>query len=204
MRTRREKRMKELSAEVLSRLTRAAPRDDEEIFTALGGVLTELRGRPVVLRRFAFPPGTASGLWLDLEDMDILAVRDDAANSEHEHVILGHEIWHMFEGHRGEATAGGHVAARTPLAATQGIGGVVRELMASATAFSRGESDASGVPTPRVAARTGFDVRHEAEAEMFGLRLGTDLRAFRRSRRRADLGEVAGRIEDSLGRGLWG
>ncbi|MEV5987025.1 toxin-antitoxin system, toxin component [Streptomyces sp. NPDC052051] len=192
--------MKELSAEVLSRLTRAAPRDDEEIFTALGGVLTELRDRPVVLRRFAFPPGTASGLWLDLEDMDILAVRDDAANSEHEHVILGHEIWHMFEGHREEAAAGGHVAARTPLAATRGIDGVVRELMAS----SGRESDAPGTPAPRVAARTGFDVRHEAEAEMFGLRLGTDLRAFRRSRQRADLGEVAGRIEDSLGRGLWG
>ncbi|MGW1256680.1 toxin-antitoxin system, toxin component [Streptomyces sp. NPDC002513] len=200
MKTRREKRMKELSAGLLTRLGRASPGDDDEIFTALGGILTGLRGRPVVLKRTAFPPGTASGLWLDLEDMDIVAVRDDTTNSEHEHVILGHEIWHMFEGHCGAHTPAGRAAARAHSFHAGAVDDVVRRLLASHDAQLGG----LGASQLGVAARTGFDDRHEAEAEMFGLRLGTDLRTFRRTHWRADLGQVAGRIEDSLGRGLWG
>lgn len=196
---RREKRMKELSAELLTRLADAAPGDDEEMFTALGKILTDLRSRPVVLKRTPFPPGTASGLWLDLEDMDIIAVRDDAANSEHEHVILGHEIWHMFEGHCGVHTPVGRAAARSSIP-NAAVDDVVRQIAAS-----RDERlPHLGAPQLSYAARTGFDNKNEAEAELFGLRLGTELRTFRKSRRRADLGRVAGRIEDSLGRGLWG
>jgi hypothetical protein len=192
--------MKELSAELLARLAGAAPGDDEEIFTALGDILTDLRRRPVVLKRTPFPPGIASGLWLDLEDMDIIAVRDDAANSEHEHVILGHEVWHMFEGHCGIHTPAGRAAARSHSPHTAAVEDVVRQIAASS---DEGLPRLSA-PQLSYAARTGFDNKNEAEAELFGLRLGTELRTFRTSRRRADLGQVAGRIEDSLGRGLWG
>ena len=200
MKRRREIRMKELSAKLLARLAAAAPSDDEEIFTALGEILTDLRGRPVVLKRTAFPIETASGLWIDLEDMDIIAVRDDAANSEHEHVILGHEIWHMFEGHCGVHTPAGRAAARSHPPHAAAVDDVAQQIAAS-----RDERlPALSAPQLSYAARTGFDNKNEGEAELFGLRLGTELRAFRESRRRADLGQVAGRIEDSLGRGLWG
>lgn len=189
--------MKELSAELLTRLAQAAPHDEGEIFAALGRILTGLRGRPVVLKRTAFPPGTASGLWLELEDMDVIAVRDDAANSEHEHVILGHEVWHMLEGHCVTQTPAGRVAAR---AHSTDADAVVDRLLAFRDT-GLGLADARRLGC---AARSRFDDRHEAEAEMFGLRLGTDLRIFRRTQWRADLGQVSGRIEDSLGRGLWG
>jgi|GEM_PF-2634239 len=195
---RREKRMKELSAVLLTRLAQAVPRDDDEMFAELGRVLTDLRGRPVVLKRTAFPPGTASGLWLELEDMDVIAVRDDTTNSEHEHVILGHEIWHMFEGHCGTNSPAGRTAARADAARTGAVDEVVKLLLGS-----RDERlDVVGAPRLGFAARTRFDEKHEAEAEMFGLRLGTDLRIFRRTHWRTDVGQVAARIADSLGRGL--
>ncbi|GAA3776886.1 toxin-antitoxin system, toxin component [Streptomyces chiangmaiensis] len=190
--------MKELSAALLTRLAQAVPRDDDEMFAELGRVLTDLRGRPVVLKRTAFPPGTASGLWLDLEDMDVIAVRDDTTNNEHEHVILGHEIWHMFEGHCGAHSPAGRTAVRADAARTGVVDEVVKRLLGS-----RDERlDVVGAPRLGYAARTRFDEKHEAEAEMFGLRLGTDLRIFRRTHWRADVGQVAARIEDSLGRGL--
>ncbi|MEU1457815.1 toxin-antitoxin system, toxin component [Streptomyces avermitilis] len=200
MKTRREKKMKGLSTELLTRVALAAPGDDEAIFTALGAILTDMRGRPVVLKRTAFPPDTASGLWLDLQDMDIIAVRDDTTNSEHEHVILGHEIWHMFEGHCGVHTPAGRASARADATHPSAVADVVTQLLAT------GDERLHNLSAPQLsyAARTHFDNRHEAEAEMFGLRLGTDLRTFRESNRRADLGQVAGRIEESLGRGLWG
>ncbi|GAA5706167.1 hypothetical protein [Streptomyces avermitilis] len=199
MKSRRETRMKELSAKLLTHLAIAAPRD-EEIFTALGEILTDLRSRPVVLKRTAFPPGTASGLWLDLEDMDIIAVRDDAANGEHEHVILGHEVWHMFEGHCGVHTPAGRAAARSQPPHAAAVHDVVQQIVATR------DNRVPNLSAPQLsyAARTGFDNKEESEAELFGLRLGTELRTFRTSRRRADLGRVAGRIEDSLGRGPWG
>jgi hypothetical protein len=183
--------MKDLSAELLTRLAKAAPGDDEEIFTALGGILTDLRGRPVVLKRTAFPPGTASGLWLDLEDMDLVAVRDD--------VILGHEIWHMFEGHCGARTPAGRAATRAHTSHVGAVDDVVGQILATPDERLHNLS----APQLSYAARTQFDDKHEAEAEMFGLRLGTDLRTFRKAHHRADLGQVAGRIEDSLGKGLW-
>ncbi|MGW2935632.1 toxin-antitoxin system, toxin component [Streptomyces sp. NPDC001156] len=190
--------MKELSTALLTRLAQAVPRDDEEMFTELGRVLTDLRGRPVVLKRTTFPPGTASGLWLDLEDMDVIAVRDDTTNSEHEHVILGHEIWHMFEGHCGAHSPAGRAAARAHAAHDGVVDDVVKQLLVARDA----KLDGLGAPGLGYAARTRFDEKHEAEAEMFGLRLGTDLRIFRRTHWRADVGQVAARIEDSLGRGL--
>jgi hypothetical protein len=190
--------MKELSAELLARLS-GTVQGDGEAFTALGEILTDLRSRPVILKRAPLPPGTASGLWLDLEDMDIIAVREDTANSEHEHVIVGHEIWHMFEGHSAAHTAAGPAAARAAFGHTFAAQDVIRLLTVS------GDDRLSGISERdlRSVGRTEFDDRHEAEAETFGLRFGTALRALHRVHHRPDRNRLAGRIEDSMFRGPW-
>lgn len=191
--------MKALSTKLVTALAQTHPADDDESFTALGVVLSDLRGRPVVLKRAAFPPHTASGLWLDLPDMDVVAVREDTATSEHAHVIVGHEVWHMVQGHCGAHTSVGPAAARASSGHAAAVEDVVRLLLASGDTHLNDLSQRD----LKYAARTNFDAGHEAEAEMFGLRFGTDLRAFRRTHRRPDLHQVAGRIEDSLGRGPW-
>ncbi|MFD0068797.1 toxin-antitoxin system, toxin component [Streptomyces sp. NPDC059944] len=189
--------MKSLSSTLVNGLSEQ--RIDDEIFTALSPLLSSMRGRPVVIKRTAFPPDTTSGLWLDLPDMDILAVREDTADTEHEQVILGHEIWHMVQGHSTVHTRAGRAAARGQAGNTKTIHHVVWHLMTSDDGLLSG----LGAGDLQYAARTGFDDEQEIEAEMFGLRFGTELRAARKTRRRPDLHHVAGRIEDSLGRGPW-
>jgi hypothetical protein len=191
--------MEELSATLVASLAQAKPADDDAIFTGLSAILSQMRGRPVVLKRAAFPVNTASGLWLDLPDMDIVAVRDDTADTQHEHVILGHEIWHMFQGHCGAHTPAGRAAARAHPAHAAAVEAVVTGLL-DGRDEQLGDLSKSDL---RYAARTDFDDEDEAEAEVFGLRLGTDLRAFRQTHRRPDLHQLAGRIEESLGHGLW-
>ncbi|MFD5814771.1 toxin-antitoxin system, toxin component [Streptomyces sp. NPDC127038] len=190
--------MKALSTRLLRGLAEQDTNGDE-IFTALGPLLSTMRGRPVFLMRTTFPPDTASGMWVDLPDMDILAVREDAADTDHAQVILGHEIWHMVQGHCTAHTSAGRAAARARSGQDEAIHQVVRHLLAS------GDGPISGraLSDLQYAARTDFDAEQEIEAEYFGLHFGTELRAFRRTRRRPDLHGVAGRIEDSLGRGPW-
>ncbi|WP_255950617.1 toxin-antitoxin system, toxin component [Streptomyces odontomachi] len=183
--------MKQLSGTLIASLDQQAY--DEGVFPALGAVLSELRGRPVILKRAAFPIGTASGLWLDLPEMDIVAVCEDTANSEHEHVILGHEIWHMFEGHCAAHTAAGGAAARAHH--TTAVDDVVHALLATR------DDRLSDLGQLRYVARTDFDDSHEAEAEMFGLHFATHVRHAQQMRRRADRQQVAGRIEDSMSSG---
>ncbi|MFG2440578.1 toxin-antitoxin system, toxin component [Streptomyces sp. NPDC048508] len=185
--------MKVLSAKLVTGLADA----HAEIFSSLGPLLSVMRGRPVILKRATFPPDTTSGLWLNLPDMDILAVREDTADTEHEQVILGHEIWHMFQGHCSTHTTTGQVAARGRTAET--ISQVVQGLVSCGDGRLRGKDPLE----LQFAARTCFDDDQEVEAEMFGLHFGTELRTTRKSRRRPDLRHVAGRIEDSMGRGPW-
>jgi hypothetical protein len=196
-----QRRMNELSEELITGLAHTAPCDDVEgIFDGLGRVVSEMRGRPVILKTTHFPPHTASGLWLDLPDMDIVAVREDAADSQHALVIAGHEIWHMFEGHCSAHTSVGPAAARAQSAPrAEAVEYVVNLLLASAD-DRLSDLDQRGL---KYAARTNFTEQHEAEAELFGLQFATDLRELRRSRRRLNRDELAGRIADSLGRGLW-
>ncbi|GHD49071.1 toxin-antitoxin system, toxin component [Streptomyces mirabilis] len=190
--------MKALSSTLVTGLAQASS-DDDGFFSALGTLLSDMRQRPVILKRTAFPPNTVSGLWLDLPDMDILAVREDTADVEHAHVILGHEIWHMFQGHCTAHTSAGPAAARAQSGHSETVDRIARHILAS----DDGQLSDRGYGDLRGAARTGFDADEEAEAEMFGLRFGTDLRTVRRSHRRPDLHQVAGRIEESLGRGPW-
>lgn len=157
--------------------------------------MSRRRGRPVLFRTAVFPPGTASGLWLDLADRDLVVVEERTA-PDHQLVILGHEVWHMHAGHHGHDIEGVAVAAR-----------LLNEDTGTGTGTG-GDTDRASVQASiraavrRVAARTRFDQAGEQDAETFGLLLASKCRtwlavsALRGPVRRHDLG---GRIEASLG-----
>ncbi|MEU3555675.1 toxin-antitoxin system, toxin component [Streptomyces fragilis] len=186
----RVREMNRVSSTLIRGVRRSGSSDDD-LFEALAVVLSRMRDRPVVLRRADFPPETVSGLWLNLPDMDVIAVRRDAAGREHEDVILGHEIWHMLRGHEGVHTATGlRAAARSD----------AHRALHSAVAALR-------LAGPRhehlsVMARSDFHQEQEAEAEAFGLRFATDLRLLRMQHHRPGH-DVGWRIQDSVGPGSW-
>lgn len=80
----------------------AVPADPEVLFEALVASVSAWRGRAVLVHRAAFPPHTASGLWLEREGHDDVVV-DERAAVWHQIVILCHEVWHM---NRRQADAG--------------------------------------------------------------------------------------------------
>jgi hypothetical protein len=178
--------MRRLSGELVGELTLPAPTPPQELYRALCDAMSRRRGRPVLFRTAVFPPGTASGLWLDLADRDLVVVEERTA-PDHQLVILGHELWHMHADHHGHDVEGVGVAARL---IDEGTGGAVTDLAAVQAAVRR------------VAARTRFDQAEEQDAETFGLLLASKCRtwlagsALRGPVRRHD---VAGRIEASLG-----
>jgi hypothetical protein len=110
LRTRRE--MARLCDTLMTGLSLPASAGPEETLRELCAVMSGLRGRPVRLRTAAFPVGTASGLWLDFADQDVVVVEQRTAPG-HQLVILGHELWHMAAGHQGGPVDGVAVAART-------------------------------------------------------------------------------------------
>jgi hypothetical protein len=170
--------MRRLCGELVAELTLPSPAEPTALCAALCAGMSRRRGRPVRFRTAAFPPGTASGLWLDMTEQDLVVVEERTA-PDHQLVILGHELWHMNSGHHGHHVEGAAVAARL-LDDTADL---------QATVHS-------------VAARTAFDLAHEKEAESFGLLLASKCRTWlagsplREPVRRDDL---AGRIEASLG-----
>lgn len=188
--------MKRLSAQLVTGLARTAPCDgDDGVFDPLCRVLGGLRGRPVVLKWTRFPPETASGMWVELPELDVLAIRDDTADVEHALVIWGHEVWHMMEGHRAAHTPEEPAATRS-----RAVPGAVVEQVVSAL-LAVPDARLGGVDGDlKYAARTDFHAVQETEAERFGLEFTTEMRGYLR---RPDLLEVAGRIEKSLGQGPW-
>lgn len=149
-----------------------------DLFAALCEGMSLERGRPVQLRTVAFPAGTASGLWLAMDDRDLVVV-EERTDPGHQLLILAHEFGHMVRGHSGHPLDGAGVAAR--LLADDGD---LRETVA------------------HVAARTHMAEPEEREAEAFGLLLSTRCRALLEGRpaRRDGPG---GRIEASLGYRGW-
>ncbi|MEU3979007.1 toxin-antitoxin system, toxin component [Streptomyces sp. NPDC026672] len=173
--------MRRLSGELVGELTLSAPARPHELHTALCEAMSRRRGRPVQFRAATFPPGTASGLWLDMSDRDLVVVEERTA-PDHQLVILGHELWHMTAGHGGHHVEGAAVATR---------------LLGESPDPAALEAAVRGV-----AARTHFDRDDERAAETFGLLLASKCRtwlagpALRGPVRRNHL---AGRIEASLG-----
>ncbi|MFD4141029.1 toxin-antitoxin system, toxin component [Streptomyces sp. NPDC058572] len=170
--------MRRLCGELVSGIDLHAPAEPAALYTALCDGMSKRRGRPVRYRTATFPPGTASGLWLDMADQDLIVIEERTA-PDHQLVILGHELWHMKAGHCSHHVEGAAVAAR----------------------LLSDEADLQAAVL-RVAARTRFDQAEENEAETFGLLLGSKCRSWlagsagRGPVRRDGL---AGRIEASLG-----
>ncbi|MBT2414767.1 toxin-antitoxin system, toxin component [Streptomyces sp. ISL-12] len=173
--------MRRLCGRLVAELSLPVPAPPADLYAELCGAMSRRRGRPVLFRTAAFPPGTASGLWLDMADRDLVVVEERTA-PEHQLVILGHELWHMWAGHRGHVAEGAAVAARL-------LDGDV-------------DDDTLRATVRAVAARSRFDLADEREAEGFGLLLASKCRsrlagASLRGPVRRD--RLAGRIEASLG-----
>ncbi len=170
--------MRRLCAELVDELTLPAPARPADLYAALCDAMSRRRGRPVRFRTAAFPPGTASGLWLDMTDQDLVLVEERTA-PDHQLVILGHELWHMKAGHRGHHVDGVGVAARL---------------------LDEGADLQAAVR--RAAARSRFDLAEEEEAESFGLLLASKCRTWLAGsslRGPVQRDHLAGRIEASLG-----
>ncbi len=172
------KEMRRLCGELVAELTLPAPARPSDLYGALCGAMSRRRGRPVHFRMSAFPPGTASGLWLDMADQDLVVIEERTA-PEHQLVILGHELWHMKAGHCSHHVEGAAVAARL----------LCDDADLQATVL-------------KVAARSRFDQADEREAERFGLLLASKCRAWLAGpslRGPVQRDHLAGRIEASLG-----
>ncbi|MFI6288979.1 toxin-antitoxin system, toxin component [Streptomyces sp. NPDC051018] len=170
--------MRRLCARLSASLRLPAPADPPELFSAVAGAVSELRDREVRLCFLRFPPGTVSGIWLDGDDGDLIVV-EATAPPQHQLVILGHEIWHMYAGHRGGHAAG--AAAARALAPDVDLGTVVAA----------------------IAARGDLVTEQERAAELFGIMLGSELRPWLDARPGPGgppEDGLAGRIQVSLGR----
>jgi len=173
-----DRRMRRLCGELVAELTLPKPAPPDDLYAALCTAMSRRRGRPVTFRTAAFPPGTASGLWLDMEEQDLVLVEQRTA-PDHQLVILGHELWHMQAGHGGRHVEGAAVAARL---------------------LDEGADLPATVQ--KVAARSGFERTEEEEAEHFGLLLASKCRPWLASsslRRPVRRDRLVGRIEASLG-----
>lgn len=170
--------MRKLCATLTSSLEPEPPADPQTLFRALCDAMSRTRGgRPIVLRFERFPTElTTSGLWLNMEDYDIVVV-EKYTTPDHQLVILGHELWHMNAGHCGEH---GNRAADA----------------------ARALPDASSLTYASVAARSHYEDRQEIEAERFGLMLGDRCRPWLADGESSGAGQrdgVAGRIGNALG-----
>lgn len=86
--------MRRLADALIDPIRVPVPADPEVLFEALVASVSAWRGRDVVVHRAAFPPHTASGLWLEREEHDDVVV-DERAAVWHQIVIFCHEVWHM-------------------------------------------------------------------------------------------------------------
>ncbi|NUV58821.1 hypothetical protein [Streptomyces sp. CAI-85] len=171
---------------------------DDDLAPVLSDALSRTRGRPVRLREVVFPPETASGLWVDATDFDLIVYEQNTA-PVHQRVIIGHEVWHMFADHCDSGMLHGAAAARTR---GEGPAGPLEDLVREVTRLDRAElpsverMDAS---LHIAALRAESPVREESEAEMFGFRFATALEALLgEDRATADLEGIAGRIQVSM------
>ncbi|MFI1886191.1 hypothetical protein [Streptomyces jumonjinensis] len=193
--------MRRLREELARALEEAGPAGPEDVFVALCAHLGERRGRPVVLHLVDFPPQTASGLYLDMADRDVICVQA-GTHPLHQLIIFGHEVWHMMAGHGHAGSAA--VARSAPKPPAHGPRRPGDAPDAHGAPPDRRAPDAHGAgltaAVQSLAARTDFRQAQEAEAETFGLELGAQLRTWlERTPDPAPRSAVAQRIQDSLG-----
>lgn len=180
--------MRKLGGDLLADARLAPPADAAEIIGSLCAAYGRRRGgRPVEFRFAGFPPDTASGLWLEMEERDLLVI-EERTRPEHQLVIACHELWHMEEGTCDSHGPGMAVAARLT-----GRRGGLAELLHSQTGL--------GSVVRQAAARADREDPAEVRAETFGLYLGQILKAFLPGPREERSPEAIERIKTSLG---WG
>lgn len=188
--------MRQLSAQLVRNLQ--LPTGEQDVIPALGQALTRLRERPVRLRKAAFPPGIASGLWVDRTSHDLIAFEENT-DPEHQLVIIGHEAWHMFQGHCSSETAHGPAASRAEVAE-------VTDALAQLVAAVSQADETDLLPSARTDAALHFAARADArqpeeelEAELFGFRFATDVQAaLAQARLSIDPHNLAGRIQSCM------
>ncbi|MEW1639869.1 toxin-antitoxin system, toxin component [Streptomyces sp. NPDC093801] len=114
-----------------------------------------------------FPPGTASGIALDLGDRDLVVIEARTV-PEHQLIITGHELRHLELGHCHQHVAEASVAARL-LSHDTSLGDVVESVLAVA-----------GRQSPVLLKQDGSQAeKHETEeqdAERYGLELAYAVR----------------------------
>ncbi|MGX2992794.1 toxin-antitoxin system, toxin component [Streptomyces sp. JNUCC 64] len=153
---------------------------------ALCEVTAARRGRPITLRFERFPDAAGvTGLMLSFDDYDMVLV-EQRHDPVQQVVVVGHELWHLTQGHGRPAghpvTAADVLPAGTPSRA--GPGGRWTGMLRS------------------FAARSHCHDAHERDAESFGLLLGSRLRGLIEDphhRRTARRDGVSHRIQASLG-----
>ncbi|MEU5146476.1 toxin-antitoxin system, toxin component [Streptomyces yangpuensis] len=182
--------MRRLGSELLEGARLTPPADAAEIIGALCAAYAERRGqeRRVNFHFASFPPGTASGLWLELDDVDLIVV-EEHTRPEHQLVIACHELWHLDEGTCDSVGPGMPAAARP---AGQARPGRLADLLASDAGLE--------AVVRQAAARADQQDPAEIRAETFGLYLGTLLRTYLPSPRERFPAAIE-RIRSSLG---WG
>lgn len=189
------RRMRQLSARLLRHFP--TPTDDQDVIPAIGRALSHVRGRPVRLRKTAFPPATASGVWLDRSSHDLI-IYEENTDPEHHLVIIGHEIWHMFQGHCGSGAEHGPSASR---AGNDEAAQILTELCNVIFADDADESPVACTDVSlHFAARShGRQADEELDAERFGFRFATDVQAaLQQARTPGDPHGLAGRIQASM------
>ncbi|MFF3013571.1 toxin-antitoxin system, toxin component [Streptomyces sp. NPDC057939] len=169
-----------------------APVEGETICRTLCEAMGDRRGRKIEFRTTSFPPGTASGLALDLGSKDLIVVEERTV-PEHQLIITGHELRHLELGHCHQHVTEGAVAARL-LHHDAELQGIVSSVLAIA-----------GRQSPALLEQDGTAARrHEQEeqaAERYGLELAHAVRHLLREplSHRLDRGTTSGRIEAALG-----
>ncbi|MEW1640100.1 toxin-antitoxin system, toxin component [Streptomyces sp. NPDC093801] len=178
--------MRRLAADLLAGARLARPSGAPEIIAGLCAAYARRRGgRPVEFRLVPFPPDTASGLWLELEDRDLVVV-EARTRPEHQLVIACHELWHLDEG-----TCDVHGPGTAAAARLAGPRGSLADLL-------RPDSGLDAV-VRQAAARADSEDPAEVRAETFGLHLGTILRTYLPPPRQDPSPEGIDRIKSSLG-----
>ncbi|MGO4463589.1 toxin-antitoxin system, toxin component [Streptomyces sp. M-16] len=180
--------MRRLGADLLAGTRTTGPADVAGIIGALCAAFERRRaGRPVDFHFAPFPPDSASGLWLDLDDRDLIVI-EAHTRPEHQLVIACHELWHVEEGTSFDLGPGMTVAARLT-----GRHGCLAGLVESETGLAS--------VIRQAAARADLGDPAEIRAETFGLHLGKLLRPYLQGPREERFPEAIERISTSLG---WG
>jgi hypothetical protein len=175
---RKAREMRRLIDQLVEQLALPVPTDPDSLFAALTAAAGTVRGREIVVLKEEFPHRTATGLWLDMPEYDMIVV-DKRATPLHQLAIFCHELWHMFKGDCGHHVEGIAVAGR----------------------LLHDRADLVGVVN-RVAARTEFNERSEQDAETFALKAVTHFRVWLERDADSiavDQNQIAGRIGASLG-----